>query len=99
LDFTRPIGLEFSPPDPERFPAIALGLEVARSGGTSGAVVNAANEAAVEAFLAGAMPFLKIVPACREILRHHDFDPDPNLDELLRLDRWARQELHRWICA
>ena len=64
-----------------------------------GVVVNAANEAAVLAFLAGELAFNDIVPACRDVLRHHAFESRPNLDELLRLDRWAREEIHRWNLA
>ena len=67
--------------------------------GTAGAVLNAANEAAVAAFLAGEIPFMKIVPACQSVLQHHPFDSNPTLEELLRLDRWARQEITRWICS
>ncbi len=99
LDFRQAMELQFFPPDPDRFPAIELGLEVARAGGSCGVVVNAANEAAVAAFLAGDLSYLEIVPACQDILRHHDFIPQPTLEELLRLDRWARQEIHRWIFA
>jgi 1-deoxy-D-xylulose-5-phosphate reductoisomerase len=97
LDLTRGLTLEFEPADPERFPALALGAEVAASGGTSGAVLNAANEAAVAAFLGGTIRFTDIVPACRAVLEHHDFDPRPSLAHLLELDRWARQEVSRWI--
>jgi 1-deoxy-D-xylulose-5-phosphate reductoisomerase len=97
LDWTAAFSLEFEPPDPERFPALGLGLEVAQAGGTSGAVLNAANEAAVAGFLAGKLPFSQIVPACRGVLRHHDFEPNPSLERLLELDRWARQEITRWI--
>jgi 1-deoxy-D-xylulose-5-phosphate reductoisomerase len=99
LDLSRGLQLDFEPPDEDRFPALRLGREVARSGGTAGAVLNAANEAAVASFLAGEMPFMEIVPACRAVLESHPFDPAPTLDELLRLDRWARQEISRWICA
>lgn len=97
LDWSRAWRLDFEPPDGERFAAIGLGQEVARSGGTAGAVLNAANEAAVAAFLAGRLPFTRIVPAARAALDHHDFDPDPSLDRLLALDRWAREEVARWI--
>ena len=69
------------------------------AGGTAGAVLNAANEAAVASFLAGELPFTEIVPACRSVLEHHDFDPSPSLADLLRLDRWAREEVARWICT
>ncbi|MBC7854338.1 MAG: 1-deoxy-D-xylulose-5-phosphate reductoisomerase [Pirellulaceae bacterium] len=99
LDLTRSMQLEFEPPDEDRFPALKLGREVAQTGGTAGAVLNAANEAAVAAFLAGEIPFMKIVPACQSVLLHHPFDSNPTLEELLRLDRWARQEISRWICS
>lgn len=99
MDFTRAAQLEFFPPDPERFPALQLGFDVAAQGGTAGVVVNAANEAAVAGFLAGELKFNEIVPACRSVLEHHTFDPRPTLDELLKLDRWARQEVTRWTCA
>lgn len=99
MDFTQAVKLDFLPPDPERFPALQLGFEVAASGGTAGAVVNAANEAAVAAFLAGELKFTEIVPACRSVLEQHTFDPRPSLDQLLQLDRWARQEVTRWTCA
>jgi 1-deoxy-D-xylulose-5-phosphate reductoisomerase len=99
LDWERSWHLDFAPPDPERFPALELGLQCAEAGGTSGAVVNAANEAAVEAFLEGELHFTEIVPACRSVLDAHHFDPDPSLQRLLELDRWARQEVSRWVCA
>ncbi len=99
MDLTQPAQLDFEPPDFERFPAIPLGLEVARAGGTAGVVVNAANEAAVDIFLAGHLQFTEIVPACRTVLENHDFDPSPNLDQLLCLDSWARQEINKWACT
>ena len=99
LDLTRALRLDFEPPDEHRFPALALGREVATAGGTAGAVLNAANEAAVARFLAGEIPFTEIVPACRAVLESHSFSAEPTLDELLKLDAWARQELVRWILA
>jgi 1-deoxy-D-xylulose-5-phosphate reductoisomerase len=99
LDLTEPVSLEFEPPDEDRFPALALGREVAAAGGTAGAVLNAANEAAVASFLAGELSFMEIVPACRDVLASHTFSSAPTLDELLSVDRWARQEISRWICA
>jgi 1-deoxy-D-xylulose-5-phosphate reductoisomerase len=99
LDWCSGLRLEFEPAEIEQYPALGLGYEVARAGGTSGAVLNAANEAAVEAFLDGELHFTEIVPACRSVLEVHDFDPDPSLEQLERLDRWARQEVTRWVCA
>jgi len=95
LDLTQILRLDFEPPDEDRFPAVCLGREVAAAGGSAGAVLNAANEAAVAAFLAGSLKFTNIVPACRAILESHNFVADPTLDELLKLDAWARQELSR----
>lgn len=97
FDWTRSCRLEFEPADPERYPALGLGLECARRGGTTGAVVNAANEAAVASFLAGKLAFHQIVPLCRRVLEHHHFDPSPTLDHLFELDAWARQEVTRCI--
>lgn len=86
----------FETPDRETFPALQLGYEVARRGGTCGAVLNAANEAAVGRFLAGELPFLDIPRVCREVLDHHHYSARPTLAELGSIDRWARQEVARW---
>ena len=99
LDLTRSTQLDFHPPDFERFPAIPLGLEVAREGGTAGVVVNAANEAAVDKFLQGRLHFTEIVPACQAVLQNHNYDPNPSLDDLLSLDAWAREETNKWVCT
>jgi 1-deoxy-D-xylulose-5-phosphate reductoisomerase len=99
LDWHASWRLDFEPADRERFPALELGFEVARAGGSSGAVLNAANEAAVEQFLEGELHFTEIVPACRSVLEAHDYDADPTLQRLESLDRWARQEVTRWVCA
>jgi 1-deoxy-D-xylulose-5-phosphate reductoisomerase len=99
LDWHQRWRLEFEPADPERCPALGLGYDCARRGGSSGAVLNAANEAAVEAFLQGELHFTEIVPACRSVLDAHHFDPEPTLERLEMLDRWAREEVARWVCT
>lgn len=99
MDWRKAYTLEFSPPDPERYPAIALGHECAKAGGSSGAVLNAANEAAVGAFLAGELHFTEIVPACRSVLESHKFESNPTLSQLIDLDRWAREEVTHWVFA
>lgn len=96
LDWKKTYQLEFSPPDLDRFPALGLGFEVARRGGTSGAVLNAANEVAVERFLAGQLSFCDIHRACRAVLESHHYDPAPTLTELFRQDAWAREEMRQW---
>lgn len=93
FDWTQSHRLTFDPPDLERFDAINLGLDVARLGGSAGAVLNAANEAAVAAFLDGKLHFQEIVPWCREVLEEHDFDASPSLEELYAFDRWARERI------
>jgi 1-deoxy-D-xylulose-5-phosphate reductoisomerase len=62
-------------------------------------VLNAANEAAVGRFLAGELSFLDIPRVCRAVLDHHNFSARPALTELAALDRWARQEVVRWIAS
>jgi 1-deoxy-D-xylulose-5-phosphate reductoisomerase len=99
MDWRRMMRLDFEPPDMERFGALELGLEVARTGGTSGAVLNGANEAAVAAFLDGRLRFDQIVPACRSVLGNHNHDPSPALADVLAADRWAREEILHWIVA
>jgi 1-deoxy-D-xylulose-5-phosphate reductoisomerase len=98
MDWTRSSQLEFSAPDLDAFPALQLGFEVARRGGVSGAVLNAANEVAVQRFLDGSLRFTDIPRACREILNTHNDDPQPTLGDLLRHDAWAREEMRRWTC-
>jgi 1-deoxy-D-xylulose-5-phosphate reductoisomerase len=93
LDFRTIRRLNFEPPDPDRFPALAMGFEVARAGGTAGAVFNAANEAAVEAFQQRRITFGKIVELTRRVLDKHRIVERPELGTLLEADRWARREV------
>jgi 1-deoxy-D-xylulose-5-phosphate reductoisomerase len=97
FDWSKAHSLTFDPPDFDRFGALRLGLEVARSGGTAGAVLNGANEAAVAAFLEGRLKFDRIVPTCESILHSHSFDPHPSLARVIEMDRWARQEVLRCL--
>ncbi|HET6881385.1 MAG TPA: 1-deoxy-D-xylulose-5-phosphate reductoisomerase [Pirellulales bacterium] len=97
FDWTRSCRLDFEPADAERYPALGLGMEAARRGGTTGAVLNAANEAAVAGFLQGRLRFNQIVPLVKSVLEHHHFDPSPSLERVWQLDGWARQEVVRCI--
>ena len=99
LDLTEAMTLSFEPPDHERFAALDLGYEAASAGGTVGAVLNAANEAAVASFLAGEIKYTDIVPMCRSVIDHHHFEPQPSLNTLLNLDHWAREEVARCCCS
>jgi len=97
LDFKALRQLHFEMPDMERFPALRLGYEVARKGGTAGAVLNAANEQAVTAFLEERISFGRIVELTERVLADHVVDPHPTLDTLLAADAWARQEVNRCL--
>lgn len=96
LDLNRACQWSLHPVDRSKFPAISLGFEVARAGGTAGAVVNAANEEAVTLFLDGRIRFTDIVTACRITLENHNHEVNASLERLLELDRWARAEVRRW---
>ena len=96
LDWSALRSLNFEAPDRETFAALDLGYEVARQGGTSGAVLNAANEVAVGQSLDGRLAFLDIARVCESVLAQHPFSPHPSLEELMAADRWARQEVNRW---
>jgi 1-deoxy-D-xylulose-5-phosphate reductoisomerase len=99
LDFAATMRLDFEPPDLERFPALRLGHEAAARGGTAGAVLNAANEEAVRGFLEGAVRFTDIAEICSRVLAEHPFQDSPTLDDVCRLDAWARQEVGKWVCV
>ena len=96
MDWNQTLNLEIMPPDTDAFPAIQLGFDVARQGGSSGAVLNAANEVAVERFLSQDLSFRDIPRACRAVLEAHQFDPNPTLERLMSFDTWARKETRRW---
>ena len=95
LDWLKIKEMTFQVPD-ERFPALQLGYEVIRLGGTSGAVVNAANEKANELFRRGNIRFGQIVELVQAVLERHrktNFISQPTLEELLAADAWARAEV------
>ena len=91
--------LTFARPDMEKFPALALGFEAARTGGTAAVVFNAANEAAVEEFLAGRIKFVRIIELIEQCLSKHSVKKSMSLEELLEADSWAREEVHKSIRA
>ncbi len=89
--------LTFHEPDPVRFPALRLAYQVLRQGGTAPAVLNAANEVAVAAFLQEKIPFLEILACVERTLSAHTVTPDPDLEEIFAADRWARDEAERQL--
>jgi len=62
-------------------------------------VLNAANEEAVRGFLEGAIRFIDIAEVCGRVLAEHPFHDNPTLDDIRRLDAWARQEVCKWACV
>jgi len=85
--------LEFETPDPTRYPAIELGFEAGRKGGTFPAVLNAANEVAVQLFLEGKIPFTRIVPSVQAVLETHSSERAESLESITAADEWARREV------
>jgi 1-deoxy-D-xylulose-5-phosphate reductoisomerase len=95
LDLAAGVVLEFEPPDLETFPLLALAREAGEKGGTSPCALNAANEVAVAAFLAGRLPFLGIAETVAETLAAGDWAPAGDLDELVEADKEARRLAER----
>ena len=90
LDFAGGLRLEFDEPDLETFPLLALAREAGERGGTFPCAFNAANEAAVQAFLEGRIRFLDIDGAVADALARVDGAPARDVDELIEADRSAR---------
>jgi 1-deoxy-D-xylulose-5-phosphate reductoisomerase len=90
LDFLDVANLEFEAPDPQRFPCLRLAEQAARTGGTAPAVLNAANEVAVAAFLSGRIPFTRISDLVEEVLMGVSAQPATDLEVILEADRTAR---------
>ena len=93
LDPTQGMELHFEPVNTKLFPAIPLAYQVGKAGGSLPAAFNAANETAVEAFRQGRLKFTGIVRIVSEVIGHHqkeNFSANPDLDEILEVDNWAR---------
>ncbi|HZT21497.1 MAG TPA: 1-deoxy-D-xylulose-5-phosphate reductoisomerase, partial [Verrucomicrobiae bacterium] len=91
-DFARLGQLTFEEPDATRFPALELARRAGEIGGTLPAVLNAANEIAVEAFVNGQIPFPQIAETVRRVMDRHRVVPHPSLEQILQADAWAREE-------
>ena len=90
LKFSEFAKLEFFEPDKERFPALGLAYEALRLGGTATAVFNGANEAAVELFLQGSIPYKAIARSIERALQAVDAVQPRDFDDILEADRQAR---------
>lgn len=92
IDLTSHGTLSFEPVDTARFRGLGLALEAARKGNTFPAVLNAANEVAVRAFLDGKLAFDEIPDVIERALAEHAGTPDASLESVLAADAWARDE-------
>jgi 1-deoxy-D-xylulose-5-phosphate reductoisomerase len=92
LDFGKLSKLEFAKPRYDDFPALNLAREAGETGGTLPAVLNAANEIAVAAFLDRNVRFPRIWQMVEGVMNRHSTVAHPDLDEILRADQWAREE-------
>jgi 1-deoxy-D-xylulose-5-phosphate reductoisomerase len=95
LDVTKLGALHFKPPDLIRFPGLGLARRAALAGGTLPAVLNAANEIAVQRFLDGEISFAGIWHTVETVMNRHHVVPGPTLDQIELADRWSRQEAER----
>lgn len=95
LDLVKAGDLTFREPDHAKYPCMQLAYAAGRAGGSMPAVLNAANEQAVELFLNEQITFLDIPRLIEQVCDRHQSDnrPDPNLEDILAADQWARQEV------
>jgi 1-deoxy-D-xylulose-5-phosphate reductoisomerase len=90
--------LTFEEPDLESFPALALAFEAGRRGGSLPAVMNAANEIAVQLFLADKLDFLTITHLVEKVMASHELINNPDLEQILQADAWAREKVLSLSC-
>jgi len=99
LDLTAIARLDFEAPDLERFPALRLARDALESGGPAPIVLNAANEVAVERFLAGQLGFTDIAPTVADALACAAFDPPSSIGDVLEIDRTVRARVETQMKA
>ena len=97
LDLPAGAALEFLEPDTTKFRCLALAYRALRAGGTTPAVLNAANEVAVAAFLGERIGFVRIADLIERIVDEHEMSAATDLETLLEADRWARERARRYI--
>lgn len=90
LNLTNLSSLTFSKPDLDKFPCLSLAMKSCRIGGTLPAVMNAANEKAVEFFIENKIGFMFIPKIIEQVMNQHQVIKSPGLDEILHSDQWAR---------
>lgn len=95
LDLSQVKNLTFEEPDQEKFPCLEICYRALEMGGTAPAVLNAANELGVKAFLEEKISFIDICEIVKETLKHHQVMENPSLDDILNADKWSREEAER----
>jgi 1-deoxy-D-xylulose-5-phosphate reductoisomerase len=98
-DWNQTRSWTFGPPDLERFPCLGLAYEALRAGGTAPAILNAANEEAVAAFLAERIPFGGIPSCVSETLSALSAEPVVDLSQVMDCDHRARLRAREWLDA
>ena len=98
-DFSGKQNLSFQKPDLEKFPCLALAFQACKVGKTMPAVLNAANEMAVKAFLHKKISFTDIAKVVSLTMEAHAVDSDPQLSDIIAADQWARQKAQDCIEA
>ncbi len=91
VDFTRYNSLTFEEPDEIKFPCLKYAYDAMTTGGTMPAVLNAANEVAVEAFLKEKISFIEIPKLIHDVMAGHISINNPTLNQILESDQWARE--------
>jgi 1-deoxy-D-xylulose-5-phosphate reductoisomerase len=99
LDLASIGKLTFYQPDHERFPCLGLGYQALQTGGTSPAVLNAANEIAVAAYLQEGIGFLDIADVIRTTMEAHTAREVNIVEDALEADRWAREKAEELVHA
>lgn len=97
MDIFKIAQLNFEAPDFERFPCLGLAYEALSKGGNMPAVLNAANEVAVEVFLAGKISFTAIPAIIRHVMQSIDRQEVTDLDDVIQADSLARETARKWL--
>ena len=96
-DFAGIGSLTFEQPDLNKFPCLDLAYQACQAGETLPAVLNAANEMAVQAFLKQRVPFVKIPEVIGKTMESHTVVTNPAFDDIIESDRWAREQARNLI--
>lgn len=97
IDFYKLKQLNFKPPDFHKFPCLEFAYRAAYNGGTMPCVLNAVNEVSVNEFLKKRLDFVSMPKVIEKVLHRHNNKKEPDLDDILQADAWAREEAYKII--